>query len=181
VASDPNASSSPQPPGYGPPGYASPGLQGPPQMPGQQQYGQPPHAASGPSGPRAGFWARFGAYLIDSILLTIVNFALSAALKSVGGILAAIVSIAYFTLLEGGSTGQTLGGRALGLRVIDFDGGGPIGYGRGFLRWIGRILSSIPILLGFFWMLWDQEKQTWHDKISNSVVVPVSAYPVPRT
>ena len=52
------------------------------------------------------------------------------------------------------------------------DGGGPIGYTRGFLRYIGRILSTIPFLLGYFWMLWDPQKQTWHDKIANSVVVP---------
>ena len=33
-------------------------------------------------------------------------------------------------------------------------------------------------LLGYFWMLWDREKQTWHDKFANDVVVPTSAYPV---
>ena len=27
-------------------------------------------------------------------------------------------------------------------------------------------------------MLWDKEKQTWHDTFSNDVVVPVSSYPV---
>ena len=62
--------------------------------------------------------------------------------------------------------------------MIDFSGGGPIGYGRAFIRYIGRILSAIPLLLGFLWMLWDKEKQTWHDKFANSVVVPESAYPV---
>jgi len=29
-----------------------------------------------------------------------------------------------------------------------------------------------------YWMLWDREKQTWHDKFANDVVVPESAYPV---
>jgi uncharacterized RDD family membrane protein YckC len=33
-------------------------------------------------------------------------------------------------------------------------------------------------LLGYLWMLWDKERQTWHDKFANSVVVPVSAYPI---
>jgi uncharacterized RDD family membrane protein YckC len=27
-------------------------------------------------------------------------------------------------------------------------------------------------LLGYLWMLWDSEKQTWHDKAANAVVVP---------
>jgi uncharacterized RDD family membrane protein YckC len=62
--------------------------------------------------------------------------------------------------------------------VIDFRAGGPIGYPRAFIRYIARILSALPFLLGYFWMLWDREKQTWHDKLSNSVVVPTSAYPV---
>jgi len=41
-----------------------------------------------------------------------------------------------------------------------------------------KILSAIPCLLGYFWMLWDPQKQTWHDKIVGSIVVPVSSYPV---
>ena len=68
--------------------------------------------------------------------------------------------------------------RALGIRVYDFRQGGAIGYGRGFVRYIGLILCTIPCFLGFLWMLWDKEKQTWADKLAGSVVVPVSAYPV---
>jgi hypothetical protein len=29
-------------------------------------------------------------------------------------------------------------------------------------------------------MIWDREKQCWHDKIVSSVVVPVAAYPPDR-
>jgi len=32
--------------------------------------------------------------------------------------------------------------------------------------------------LGFFWVLWDTEKQCWDDKLASDVVGPVSAYPV---
>jgi uncharacterized RDD family membrane protein YckC len=129
------------------------------------------------SGPRAGFWARFGAVIVDGILLGIINFILEAALKGVGVALALVVSIAYFTYFEGGPTGQTFGKRALGIRVISLDDGGPIGYGRAFIRWIGRYVSAIVILIGYFWMLWDKESQCWHDKFAGDVVVPVSAYP----
>lgn len=94
--------------------------------------------------------------------------------------MAILISLAYYTYLEGGPTGQTLGKRVLGVRVISFDTGGPVGYARGFIRWIGRILSTIPLFLGYFWMLWDREKQTWHDKLASAVVVPVSSYPVSR-
>jgi uncharacterized RDD family membrane protein YckC len=133
-----------------------------------------------PSGPRAGFWRRFAALLIDGILLGIVNGVLGAILGRSGGTgLGTLASLAYFTYFEGGPTGQTVGKRMMGIRVIDFGGGGSIGYGRAFIRWIGRFVSTIVFLLGYLWMLWDPERQTWHDKFANSVVVPVSDYPTP--
>lgn len=132
----------------------------------------------GGSGPRAGFWRRFGAAFLDGIILGIIELLLRGVLKSVGAVLALLVSIAYYSYLEGGASGQTLGKRALGIRVISLDDGGPIGYGRGFIRWIGRIVSAIPLLLGYFWMLWDKESQCWHDKFASDVVVPVEAYPL---
>lgn len=147
-------------------------------------------AAGGASGPRAGFWQRFGAYLLDAILVGVVTILVAvvigilfaalkgAALKGAGYAIV-LLGIAYFIYFEGGPTGQTLGKRALGIRVIDFETGGPIGYGRAFIRYIGRILSGI-FVLGYLWMLWDREKQTWHDKFANDVVVPVAAYPLAR-
>jgi uncharacterized RDD family membrane protein YckC len=88
-----------------------------------------------------------------------------------------LIGILYYTILEGGPGGQTVGKMALGIRVYDLKHGGPIGYGRGFIRYITRILSAIPFFLGYFWMIWDKEKQTWQDKFAGSVVVPVDAYP----
>jgi uncharacterized RDD family membrane protein YckC len=69
----------------------------------------------------------------------------------------------------------------LDIRVIDYATGGSLGYGKAFLRWIGRIVSGAICLLGYLWMIWDKEKQTWHDKIAGTVVVPVSYYPVNRS
>jgi uncharacterized RDD family membrane protein YckC len=34
------------------------------------------------------------------------------------------------------------------------------------------IVSAVVFLLGYLWMIWDSEKQTWHDKVAGSVVVP---------
>jgi uncharacterized RDD family membrane protein YckC len=129
--------------------------------------------SGGVSSARAGFWIRFGASIVDGILLGIVNAILHAALHGAGYGIGLVIDIVYFSYFEGGP-GQTIGKRACGIRVVDAATGGPIGYTRGFLRYIGRIISTIPILLGYFWMLWDGNKQTWHDKIANSVVVPVS-------
>ncbi len=145
----------------------------------------PPHppaeawAAHGPSGPRASFGRRLVAYLIDAILIGIVGGVLVTIFGTeIGYGLDLLIGIAYFGYLEGGPKGQTLGKMALGIRVIDFSSGGPIGYGRGVVRYLGRIVSGIVCLLGYLWMLWDKEKQTWHDKIATTVVVPVQYYPV---
>jgi len=133
------------------------------------------------SGPRAGFWRRFAALVLDWIVLAFAYAILVAALKTAGSALGVLVSAAYFTLLDGGPRGQTLGKRALGIRVVGFDTGGPIGYARGFLRWIGLVVSGWLLCIGYLWMLWDPEKQTWADKFASDVVVPVDAYPlIPR-
>jgi uncharacterized RDD family membrane protein YckC len=158
--------------------------QDPSQVPPQETpppAGAPPTAwaPSGPSGPRASFGRRFVAYLIDVILLGVIGGILVAIFDTtLGYSLQLLLGLAYFTYLEGGAKGQTLGKMALGIRVIDFSSGGPIGYGRGAIRYLGRIVSGIVCLLGYLWMLWDKEKQTWHDKIATTVVVPVANYPV---
>jgi uncharacterized RDD family membrane protein YckC len=138
-----------------------------------------PAAGGGPSGPRAGFWRRFAAAFLDGLILGVIGFIGGVILGSdnAANVAGLLLGIAYYTYLEG-STGQTLGKKALGIRVIDLKGGGSIGYGRAFIRYIGRFVSGIVLLLGYLWMLWDKEKQTWHDKFANSVVVPESAYPV---
>lgn len=138
-----------------------------------------PSGATGPSGPRAGFWRRFAAAFLDGVLLAIPYLILARLLPvATAYAIYLALALAYFTALEGGARGQTLGKRALGIRVIDFRGGGSIGYGRAAIRYVGRILSGIALLIGYFWMLWDKERQTWHDKLATDVVVPVSAYPV---
>ena len=87
-----------------------------------------------------------------------------------------LITIAYWTIMDGGPKGQTVGKMALGIRVYDLRQGGPIGYGRGFLRALMKYFLSWILLLGYLWMLWDREKQTWHDKVAGSVVVPADAY-----
>lgn len=91
-----------------------------------------------------------------------------------------VVNAAYFTFMIGREQGQTFGQMAMGIRVIDFGGGGSIGYGQAFVRWLVSILSALTILIGYLWMLWDREKQCWHDKAANDVVVPTSSYPTWR-
>jgi uncharacterized RDD family membrane protein YckC len=144
----------------------------------------PPGAYSGgASGPRAGFWIRFGAVLLDALILLIpaailvvVAAAISTGLGVLMYVLVIIAAIAYPIYFEGGPSGATYGKRIVGIKVIDFNTGGPIGYGRATIRYLVKSFLSGIFLLGYLWMLWDKEKQTWHDKLSTSVVVPADAY-----
>jgi uncharacterized RDD family membrane protein YckC len=142
-------------------------------------FGAAPYPATALPGPRAGFWIRFGANLLDTFVLLVPYMVIAVAAGAhAANTLIMLAAAAYFTVFEGGRSGQTIGKKVSGLRVIDARIGGSIGPGRAFVRWIGRFVSLFVLGLGYIWMLWDPEKQTWHDKMANAVVVPTSAYPV---
>ena len=162
----------PPPPGEPPPP--------PPPPPPGEGYGWQPRYA-GPSGPRAGFWIRFVGSFIDGILLGIVNQVILAVTNTATSYaLGALLGIAYTAYFLGSPSGQTVGMRAMNIRVIDLATGGRVDYGRCVVRYLVAFLSGLALLLGYFWMLWDPERQTWHDKAAGTVVVPVSDYPVER-
>jgi uncharacterized RDD family membrane protein YckC len=164
---------------FPPPGqYPQPGQNPPPPAGGpaaygyQQQgygYGYAPVASYG------GFWRRFLASLLDGIIvgipmnIVVVALSLDAGPSFVLRIAAAAI---YYSLLEGGPKGQTVGKSALGLRVVDATSMQPgIGGGRACGRYFAKFLSGIALALGYLWMLWDPRKQTWHDKLASTVVV----------
>lgn len=70
-----------------------------------------------------------------------------------------------------GETGQTPGRKATGIRVVGRYTGQPIGMGKGIGRGFMGYVSSWLCYLGYLWMLWDDNNQTWHDKVVDSVVV----------
>jgi uncharacterized RDD family membrane protein YckC len=76
-------------------------------------------------------------------------------------------------VIRQGRTGQTIGKSAVNIRVVDATTGQPIGPGRALGRSLfAAFISGNVCLLGYLWMLWDENKQTWHDKIVSCVVVP---------
>ncbi len=125
-------------------------------------------------GRAASFWRRFGAAIIDGLVVGIVSGILRAVLGTTGQLLGILISAGYFTYFHG-TTGQTPGNAVLGIRVVDLRDapGQPIGYSRAFVRWIVSIVSAVVILLGYLWMLWDDRKQTWHDKAAASLPIRV--------
>jgi uncharacterized RDD family membrane protein YckC len=125
------------------------------------------------TGERAGFWRRFAAALIDGLIVGLATGIPEAAFKNNGYLFGFVVASAYFTYFEGGPSGAGFGKRAMRIRVVDFRSGGSIGYRRGFIRYIGRIVSALAFYIGYLWMLWDSERQCWHDKFADDLVVPV--------
>ncbi len=113
--------------------------------------------------PRAGFWERMGAAFLDVVLVSILG-------GLVGGPpLGFLVALAYFAGMWGWK-GTTIGGIVLKLKVVRLDGG-PVTFPVALVRGLAAAFSTVVMFLGFLWIAWDPEKQSWHDKIAGTVVV----------
>lgn len=132
----------------------------------------------GPSGPRADFGTRFVALLVDVVIIGVGVIILARILGRFGQVASLVAGLAYFTYFEGSPSGQTLGKRVMNIRVVDIETGGPLGHFRALLRAVMLSVSILVCFIGCLWMLWDRERQTWHDKVAGSVVVPTSDFPV---
>jgi hypothetical protein len=121
------------------------------------------------------FWRRLGANLIDLVVLySLLHF------TGITRILVPAWVLYRFGMYVWRSA--TLGEIVLNLRVEKLDGGSLIGdYGTALMRALSSLLSLLPLGLGFLWILFDPQRQTWHDKISGSVVVPVALRNPPST
>lgn len=69
-------------------------------------------------------------------------------------------------------TGQTVGKKLMGIRVVDIQGTRP-SMGKFFLREIiGKMLvNQLTLDIGYLWVLWDSKRQGLHDKIASTYVV----------
>jgi uncharacterized RDD family membrane protein YckC len=74
--------------------------------------------------------------------------------------------------------GQTPGKLLMGVRIARTNGQ-PLTIGRALLRYLGYWLSAIPLGLGFFWVLVDDQRQCWHDKLADTFVVYDTRSPIP--
>jgi uncharacterized RDD family membrane protein YckC len=139
----------------------------------------------------AGFWIRFVAFVIDAIIIGVVNIvltiplrltsfvsltsdpsaALSAGLGMIGisvlvSMALAIAYNAYFLSTKG----ATLGKQILGLKVIRSDGG-PISVGRAIGRYFSQMVSGMILYIGFIIAGFDSEKRALHDYIVDTRVI----------
>jgi uncharacterized RDD family membrane protein YckC len=127
-------------------------------------------AASGAVAERVGFFPRFIATLIDGVIIYVIQIVLGFVLDpGTVGAIAGVLALLYFAYFWS-TTGQTVGHMVMKLRVVRVDGA-PLSVGTGVMRMVGFIVSEIPLFLGLLWVLWDANKQGWHDKIAGTCVV----------
>ncbi len=148
----------------------------------------------------AGFWKRFAAYLIDTVIMgiaaaiiivpTIIMLGLGVAMtaaseephtivSSIIGALAAyffvilLVAVGkwlYYALMESSGQQGTLGKMALGIKVTDLDGK-RVSFGRATGRYFARIISSLTLGIGYIIAGFTDRKQALHDMIASCLVV----------
>lgn len=131
-------------------------------------------AAAPMVGEKVGFLPRALALIIDWVLLAIVGAIIGTILggdpTSSSGI-NTILGLAYFLYFWSSyGNGQTLGMRVLNMRVVKTDGS-QLDLVGALIRYVGLIVSFVVIFLGVLWVLFDAQKQGWHDKIANTYVV----------
>lgn len=131
----------------------------------------------------AGFWIRFSAVLIDTVLLMVVTVPLLVWIygwgyysdgKLIAGpadflinwVAPAIATVLFWRLWQ-----ATPGKAMLSLRVVDADTGKTLSVGQAVVRYLCYVISMLPLGLGFIWVAFDRKKQGWHDKIAQTVVV----------
>jgi uncharacterized RDD family membrane protein YckC len=138
-----------------------------------------------------GFWRRFLAVLIDSVILMILNLPFAVILglfvglagtsrnsARVGGALLglewlfgiaiAVTYTAYFLSQKGATPGKMI----MRLKVITATGG-PISVGRAVGRYFANLLSAAILYVGYLMAAFDSQKRALHDHICSTRVIQV--------
>lgn len=139
-----------------------------------------------PSIEYAGFWVRFLASVLDSVLLLMVAVPLllmfygpSVLVVSESPGLAydlinyglPIVAVILFWKYRAATPGKIM----MDIYIVDANTLRQPTFGRLLLRYLGYYVSILTIFLGFFWIGWDKRKQGFHDKIANTLVIKKSS------
>ena len=142
--------------------------------------------SSAVSAPKAGFWIRFVALVIDGLIVgipggIIVGILAGVAGKDATGVIIVLyglfilAEVAYFVYFWSRPAGQTLGMKMFKLRVVKTDGS-PLTVGGAIVRYVGYIVDSIifGLPIGYIWAAFDKDKQAWHDKMAGTYVIKSS-------
>jgi uncharacterized RDD family membrane protein YckC len=139
----------------------------------------------------AGFWRRWGAFLVDQTLflaawgilagwITVLYLAVARWPEDLRGVvfLVALLIVLWFVLTLAwatvfvGGCGQTPGKILFGIAVVREDGES-VGYRRAFGRALGFCLAALPLGLGFVGILFTRRRRGLHDWLAGTRVVRV--------
>ena len=142
----------------------------------------------------AGFWLRFGAFVIDLIIINIAGVVLgllisiflffvgtsqsppNALLSGIGFVLGWLLGWLYWAKLESSNKQATFGKQAFGVKVTDLQGN-RLSFGHASWRWVAKALSLMTLGVGFFMAAFTQRKQALHDILVGCLVVNVKSNP----
>lgn len=132
-----------------------------------------------------GFWIRFAANVVDTVVLLIptllVSFLYRSATPANNEMEKLIVDLGdtglniaiwwvYTAVLLSSSWQATIGKRVCGLKIVDYNGRG-ISFGRATGRYFASLLSAVLLCVGFLMIAWTQRRQGLHDFMANTLVV----------
>jgi uncharacterized RDD family membrane protein YckC len=106
-------------------------------------------------------------FFIDRFFDRLIGTEAMTTLRAIVGGLAAFVVAAGYWIVAWMVTGETLGHAILGVRVLHRDGK-RINFWQALRRLLGYVLSMLSVGLGFLWILIDNRRDGWHDKIAGS-------------
>lgn len=129
-----------------------------------------------------GFWVRFIASVIDSILVMAIVYPLMSLLFGWDNLVSGNVNIGATLLIEivlpavavivfWIYRSATPGKMIMGAKIADARTYGKPTSGQLIGRYFAYYVSMLPIFLGFFWVGFDRRKQGWHDKLAGTVVI----------
>lgn len=121
----------------------------------------------------AGFVVRLAATFIDALVVMLIN--IGVAITVILTMFSWATWWVYSVVMLAQMDGATIGKKLFGIKVVASTP--KIGYGTALLREVvGKFLSSLIFGLGYLWVIWDSEKQGWHDKVASTHVVHVTPF-----
>lgn len=109
-------------------------------------------------------------YLLKPLDLSTRAQLLSGATRwliTVGG---GFLAFGIYSTLAWMLVGKTVGKALMGLRVLGRDGR-HLTWRQAVVRALAYYVSALPLFLGYLWVLVDDERRTWHDKLAKTIVV----------
>ncbi len=119
---------------------------------------------------------RFFAVFIDGVIIGIASFIIALFVpkdSSLSSLMQPLMTLAgwIYAVFFIWQSGATPGKMAMGIKVVRTDGS-KLSLWQAILREvIGKFISSIVFMLGYLWVLWDKNRQAWHDHIAGTYVV----------